>query len=128
MTCSCGERRDHIVGRRVTLDDIDVQFWASGDVTVGSALAPALVARRMAPGAFWLLAEEIGLYYRAELKDAARVARRAVRQDTVDPVVYFRRVMSGYRLQVVKGAHGVTVRWVANDTSATKKQQNSAAV
>jgi hypothetical protein len=103
--CSCGNNEDHVIARRRTADDKVILFWSDGGVT--GMMGVDLYGRGPRdPGrkndylkAAWLLAGEVELYDRTEVKRAVKVARRAIQQLSLSPVEYFRRVMAGARFQ-----------------------------
>lgn len=101
--CSCGNLSDHIIARRTTLDEKTILFYSDGSVS--GAMGFGIYGREPRnPGlrdvylqASWLLADEVCLYNSWEVKKALKVARRAVQQVSLAPLVYFRRVMGGAR-------------------------------
>jgi hypothetical protein len=116
--CSCGTHEPHEVARRRTLDGKLVALWSDGLVTgqmgwgirgVGSARSAFERARDLRAG--WLAIEEVGLYDYAEVGALVRAVRRAVRQDSLDPLYYTRRVLAGARFRRC-GRHGAVIKEV----------------
>lgn len=87
ITCTCGDRAEHIIARRRTADGRDVHLHAGGALTgaMGYALPGVPVARprtlealRRDLAAGWLVVGEAALYDAAELGLLYATARRLV--------------------------------------------------
>ncbi len=67
-----------IMAIRATANDVQVQFWTDGAVTMGNPrVAMPLVARGLARRLAWIVADDVGLYEAGEIKALIKAARAA---------------------------------------------------
>src|SRR5690606_5589434 len=86
--CSCGEIKNHIIGRRQTADGKHIYLWSTGELTWvmgflvrGSARPKSEAQRREALCAGWLVLGDVCLYDQSEIKVLVRAARWAAKRD-----------------------------------------------
>src|SRR6185369_7886618 len=84
---------NEVVATRLTANGIAADLWSDGIVSIWR-----VGSRSVGMAAGFALLDEVCLYDSSEFIRAAEVMRRAWRQSRVEPLVYFRQVMSGKRL------------------------------
>jgi hypothetical protein len=70
--CSCGETTPHVVARKKAFDDVSVQFWSDGCVTVGLNTIVVRASRgaklEAAVAANWEVAGKVCLFAHTEIR------------------------------------------------------------
>lgn len=110
--CGCGEKKSHEVARRRTADEKQVVLWSDGLVSgamgfnlKGIGAPRSEFERRKALEAGWLVMGDVELYDYAEVPALVKAARRAVKQNSLDPREFMRRTMKGESFRT----HGAVV-------------------
>jgi hypothetical protein len=81
--CSCGCSAPHIIFSRRTADNVLVQGWSDGYLT--TTIIGQVVARSLPTNLLWILADEIGLYEKADLRSRVKGARKALDKHVREP-------------------------------------------